>query len=365
MSSVWGRNIKISIFGESHGFGVGVVLDNLPPGIKLDLDEIKHHMKRRAPGQNAWSTHRKEDDAFEILSGFVNSYTTGTPLCMIIAGKDKKSSDYEKLLNLPRPGHADFTGHIRYRGFEDFRGGGHFSGRLTAPLVFAGSIARQILSARGINIAAHIKRIAKIDDKEFDKVKVDDVLLNQLKNKKFAVINDKKGDEMKLAIENARCDGDSVGGIIEAAAISLPAGIGSPIFDGVESVISSILFAIPAVKGVEFGSGFEISDMSGSTANDEYTINQKVITTITNNNGGLLGGITNSMPIIVRAAIKPTPSIAAVQNTVNIKTGIAQKIKIEGRHDPCIVPRAVPVVESAIALALLDACMDIQTTRGI
>lgn len=363
MSSMWGNNIKISIFGESHGSGIGVVIDNLPSGIALDWNEIRHHMKRRAPGRNEWSTPRKEDDAFSVLSGYYNGYTTGTPLSMVIYGKDKRSSDYDDFINLPRPGHADYTGRIRYNGFEDHRGGGHFSGRLTAPLVLAGSIARQILAQKGVVIGAHIQRIAKIDDKPFDMVNVDDIMLLDLIDKDFAVIDNEIGDKMIDAIFDAMDEDDSVGGVIEAAAISLPAGIGSPMFDGVESKVASMLFAIPAVKGVEFGSGFDISDMRGSEANDEFIINHKGVTTETNNNGGLLGGITNSMPVIVRVAIKPTPSIGKEQNTINVKNGMPQTIKVEGRHDPCIVPRAVPVVESALALALLDCFMDRSNRR--
>ncbi|MCK5128754.1 MAG: chorismate synthase [Clostridiales bacterium] len=364
MSSMWGRNIKISIFGESHGKAIGVVIDNLPSGIALDLNEINHHMKRRAPGQHAWATPRKEDDEVEILSGFFNGYTTGTPLSMIVHSKDRKSSDYDQLRNLPRPGHADHTGHIRYAGFEDFRGSGHFSGRLTAAVVMAGSVARQILAQKGVNIAAHIKKIAGIEDEPIDTIHPQDILLNELKNKQFAVINDAIGAQMKEAIADARDDSDSVGGVIEAVAIGIKAGVGSPMFSGVESIVSSILFAVPAVKGVEFGAGFAISDMQGSTSNDEYTMTDNGISTITNNNGGIIGGITNAMPIIVRVAIKPTASIGKEQNTINMKTGTPQKLKIDGRHDPCIVPRAVPVIESALAIALLDCYMDKASRKG-
>ena len=330
-------------------------MDNLPSGIKLDLDEIRHHMRRRAPGQNDWSSSRKEEDEFEIVSGYFNGFTTGTPLTMIMFNKDKKSGDYENLRNLLRPGHADHTGHVRYAGFEDFRGSGHFSGRLTAPLVFAGSVARQILRQKGVKIAAHILRLAKINDKFFDATRPNDILVDELRNKEFAVIDDEIGMQMKEAIADAKDNDDSVGGVIEACAIGVLSGMGSPIFENIESKISSIMFAIPAVKGVEFGAGFDIADMLGSEANDEYTIREKGIGTITNNNGGILGGITNSMPIILRVAIKPTPSIAKEQNTINMKTGALQKIKVEGMHDSCIVPRAVPIIESALALALADA----------
>ncbi len=363
MSSMWGRNFKVSIFGESHGVAVGVVIDNLPSGFAIDFGEVSHHMKRRAPGQNEWSTPRKEDDAYDILSGWHNGYTTGTPLCIVIPGKDRRSEDYDNLKYLPRPGHADFSARARYGGFEDRRGSGHFSGRLTSNLVLAGSIARQILAQKNIKVAAHIKRIAKIDDTPFDKVRIKDILMDELINKPFATINDEAGEKMKEAIAKAKADEDSVGGIIECAVTGLPAGIGSPMFESVESIISSMLFSVPAVKGVEFGSGFAISDMRGSESNDEYVMTYNGIETSTNNNGGIIGGITNSMPIIVRAAIKPTASIGKVQNTVNLKTGEEEQLKVEGRHDPCIVPRAVPVIESAVAIAVLDCMMERSTRR--
>jgi len=361
--SMWGRNFKISIFGESHGAAVGIVIDNLPSGFVIDFDQVRHHMKRRAPGQNEWSSPRKEDDDFNILSGWHNGRTTGTPLSIVIPGKDRRSEDYDNLLFLPRPGHADYSGHLRYGGFEDRRGSGHFSGRLTSNIVLAGSIARQILAQKGIKIAAHIKRLAKIDDTPFDKVKVKDILLDELINKEFAVINDDVGEKMKEAIANAKADEDSVGGVIECAVVGMPAGVGSPMFEGIESILSSMLFAVPAVKGVEFGSGFSISDMRGSEANDEYIMTYSGIGASTNNNGGIIGGITNSMPIVISVAVKPTASIGKVQRSVNLKTGEEQKLKVEGRHDPCIVPRAVPVIESAMAIALLDCMMEHSTRR--
>lgn len=361
--SMWGRNFKISVFGESHGVAVGVVIDNLPSGLAIDFSEVRHHMKRRAPGQNEWSTPRKEDDEFNVLSGWHNGYTTGTPLSIVIYGKDRRSEDYDNLLFLPRPGHADYSGHARYGGFEDRRGSGHFSGRLTSNIVLAGSIARQILAQKGIKIAAHINRLAKIDDKSFDKVKIKDILLDELINKEFPVISDEVGEKMKEAIAAAKADEDSVGGIIECAVTGVPAGIGSPMFDTVEGTLASMLFSVPAVKGVEFGSGFSISDMQGSESNDEYIMTHNGIVTNTNNNGGIIGGITTSMPIVVRVAVKPTASISKEQNTVNLKTGKEQKLKVEGRHDPCIVPRAVPVIESAMAIALLDCMMERSTRR--
>ena len=363
MSSMWGRNFKISVFGESHGVAVGIVIDNLPSGLAIDFDEVRHHMKRRAPGQHEWTTPRKEDDEFNILSGWHNGYTTGTPLCIVIPGRDRRSEDYDNLQYLPRPGHADYTGHVRYGGFEDRRGSGHFSGRLTSNLVLAGSIARQILAQKGIKIAAHIKRLACIDDTPFDKVNVKDILFDELINKDFAVINDDIAVDMKEAIADAKAEEDSVGGIIECAAVGLPAGIGSPMFESVESILSSMLFSVPAVKGVEFGSGFAISDMHGSQSNDEYVMTYNGIGTKTNHNGGIIGGITNSMPIIVSVAIKPTASIGKVQNTVNLRTGEEERLKVEGRHDPCIVPRAIPVIESAMAIALLDCLMERATRR--
>ncbi|MCM8711600.1 chorismate synthase [Clostridium sp. SYSU_GA19001] len=354
MSGVWGQRIKFSIFGESHGKGIGITIDGLPSGIKLDLEEIQFEMGRRAPGKNEFSTPRNEKDSFEILSGYFNESTTGTPLCAVIWNKDQHSKDYSELKNAMRPGHADYTGFIKYKGFNDYRGGGHFSGRLTAPLVFAGAIAKQILAEKDIYIGSHIYQIGNIYDTPFDKVNIELTSLKELHKKSFPVINEQKEEEMKNAILEAKKNLDSVGGVIEAAAINLPAGLGSPFFDSVESTLAHLLFSIPAVKGVEFGAGFSISSLRGSQANDEFYIENGKVQTLTNNNGGILGGITNGMPLIFKAAFKPTPSIGKPQKTVNISKMENTELEVRGRHDPCIVQRAIPVVEAVTAMAVLD-----------
>jgi chorismate synthase len=355
---MWGKNIKLSIFGESHGKAIGVVIDGLPPGIELDIEYINKEMNRRAPGKNKISTSRKEGDKYEILSGYFNGKTTGTPLASVIYNTNQRSRDYEAVKSIMRPGHADYTGHIRYSGFNDYRGGGHFSGRLTAPLVFAGAIAKQILLNKNILIGSHIKSIGNIEDNSFNSINIDASLLRNLSRKEFSVIDDEKGREMKEYILKIKEEKDSVGGIIEAAIINLPLGLGSPFFDSVESKLSHIIFSIPAVKGVEFGEGFNITKMKGSQANDELYIKEGKVTAYSNNNGGILGGITNGMPIILKVAIKPTPSIGKLQRTVDIEKGIETEFEIKGRHDPCIVPRAVPVIEAAIAMALVDLIME-------
>lgn len=361
MSSMWGKNLKISIFGESHGSEIGVVVDGLEPGFEIDLDEVERQMDRRKPGKNRMSTARKEDDKANIVSGFFEGRTTGTPLCATIKNKDRKSADYTQIRDNFRPGHADYTGFVRYNGFNDYRGGGHFSGRLTAPIVFAGAICRQILEKKGIEIVSHIKAIKDIDDSSFDYTNIEDNLIERLSYSDFPLIDESLEDEMKAEILKARESLNSVGGKIECAVIGMDAGVGSPIFDSVESVISSMMFSIPAVKGIEFGEGFDISKMYGSEANDEMYIDDNGnILSYTNNNGGVIGGITNGMPVVFTVAIKPTPSIASKQRTVNVadlrSDGDVKNTEIEvnGRHDPCIVQRAVSVIESAAAIAVLD-----------
>ena len=361
MSSMWGKNLKISIFGESHGAEIGVVIDGLEPGFEIDLDEVERQMDRRKPGKNRLSTARKEDDKANIVSGFFEGKTTGTPLCATIKNKDRKSADYTQIRDNFRPGHADYTGFVRYKGFNDYRGGGHFSGRLTAPIVFAGAICRQILEKKGIKITSHIKAIKNIEDSSFDYTNIDEKLIKRLSYSDFPLIDESLEDSMKNEILKAREILDSVGGKIECAVVGIDAGIGSPIFDSVESVISSMMFSIPAVKGIEFGEGFDISRMYGSESNDEmYVDNEGKILSYTNNNGGVIGGITNGMPIVFTVAIKPTPSISSKQRTVNVadlrSDGDVKNTEIEvnGRHDPCIVQRAVSVIESAAAIAMLD-----------
>ncbi|MDD2482316.1 MAG: chorismate synthase [Lutispora sp.] len=354
MSGIWGNKIKISIFGESHGEAIGAVIDGLPSGIKLDLEAIRFQMKRRAPGRNDFATERTEEDKFEILSGYFNGYTTGTPLSFIIRNNDKKSSDYEYIRDIPRPGHGDYTGRIKYKGYNDYRGGGHFSGRLTASIVFSGSVCRQILEDKGIVITSHIKSIGKIDDDAFDFNYIDKDLISRLNDMELPLIDKEKANMMKEEILSAKADEDSIGGSIECALLGLPAGIGDPYFGSVESKLSHILFSIPGVKGIEFGSGFHITRLKGSQANDVLYLDNGEIKTRTNHNGGIAGGITNGMPVIFRVAIKPTSSIGITQNSVDIGKMEEVEFNITGRHDPCIVPRAVPVVEAAASIAILD-----------
>lgn len=359
MSSTWGNNIKISIFGESHGVGIGVVIDGLPAGEKIDFDEVQFQMNRRAPGQDNTSTPRREEDMPEVCAGILNDITTGAPLCAVIENANTRSVDYDKLQRLPRPGHADYTAAVRYNGYNDVRGGGHFSGRLTAPLTFAGSICRQILARRGITIGAHIYAIGNIYDIPFDPVDVNAEQLTELQNHFFALNKPETEASMRRMIDEARMDRDSVGGIIEAAAVGVPAGIGSPMFNGVENTLASIIYGVPAVKGVEFGAGFDIVRMRGSEANDPYKIMGNRVITTSNNNGGILGGISNGMPILLRAAIKPTPSISQEQHTVDLKEGRDAILTVGGRHDPCIVPRALPVIESAMAIGITDLMKEV------
>lgn len=365
MSGTWGNNIRLTIFGESHGEAIGVVIDGIPAGIKLDLDYIKKEMKRRAPGNNNISTPRKEKDLFNIVSGYFNDYTTGTPLTCIIYNTNQHSRDYDKIKSVMRPGHADYTGYIRYNGHNDYRGGGHFSGRITAPLVFAGAIAKQLLLKRNIKIVSHVKSIGTIKDKSYRDIVIHDELIDMLPLEEIPVLEKGIDQLMRELILKAKEQDDSVGGIIETAIINIPAGIGSPFFDSIESKLSQLLFSIPAVKGVEFGEGFNISSMKGSQANDQYYIEDGVIKTDTNNNGGVLGGITNGMPIVFSTAFKPTPSIGKTQKTVDISTMENVETSTQGRHDPCIVPRAVPVVESVSALALLELIVDKEGTEWL
>ncbi|WP_368292782.1 chorismate synthase [Dehalobacter sp. TBBPA1] len=358
MSGTWGEYLKLSLFGESHGKCIGIILDGLPAGLKLDLPFISRELARRAPGKNALSTPRKEKDEFEILSGFFKGTTTGAPLCCVIWNKDQHSGDYCELKDTVRPGHADYTAMVKHRGFNDYRGGGHFSGRLTAPLVLAGAIAKQVLEKKGIMIGSHILNIGGIGEDHFDSLRIDSGLLWKLTEQEFPVLSEEAGIRMKQEILQAKAKEDSVGGVIETAVVGLPAGLGSPFFDSAESKIAHLLFAVPAVKGVEFGTGFAITQMKGSEANDPYALADDKVVTLSNHNGGILGGITNGMPLLFRAAVKPTPSIGKVQQTVNMASREETQITVQGRHDPCIVPRAVPVVESAAALALLDLMIE-------
>lgn len=359
MSSTWKNNLSFTVFGESHGPAIGVCMDNVPPGETIDVDKIYQFMSRRAPKKDGTTTMRNEKDIPQIISGYHNGKTTGTPLVAMIANSDQHSQDYNNLSKLARPGHADYTGALRYRGFNDIRGGGHFSGRLTAPLCFAGAVAGQILEKRGIYVGAHIAEIHGITDKSFDPIKTsrDDII--ELRSKDFPVIIDVQGNEMKKEILNAREEQDSVGGIIECIAVNVPAGIGSPIFDGLENSIAQLIFGIPAVKGLEFGAGFEVAKMTGSENNDEFYVDDRgFVVTKTNSHGGILGGISSGMPITLRVAVKPTPSISKPQDTIDYSAMKNETLVVKGRHDPCIVPRAVPCVEAAVNIALLSHMLE-------
>jgi chorismate synthase len=357
MSSEFGKNIKLSIFGESHGSAIGCVIDGLPSGVKLDMDKIYVDMARRAPGKDKSATPRLEKDIPNIISGVIDNVTTGAPLAMIIENTNTRSGDYSNLMTVPRPSHSDYPAYVKYDGNNDIRGGGHFSGRLTAPIVFAGAVAKQILKSKGITVGAHIAKIAGVQDEMFDKNNISPQLLEELSSQPFSTISAVAQEKMRAAIERARMEQDSVGGVIECAAVGMPVGVGANIFSTVESHLSSILFGVPAVKGVEFGAGFDIADMFGSQANDAYCIKDGKVALVSNNNGGILGGMTSGAPIVLRVAIKPTPSISKPQQSVNLQTMEEETLVVKGRHDPCIVPRAVPVVEAAVAFGLLDIMM--------
>ena len=354
MSGIWGNSLKVAIFGESHGNAIGITIDGLPSGVEIDMDKVLEEMARRAPGKSKLSTARNEKDAPEILSGFFEGRTTGTPLCGIIRNGDTRSKDYGKLKDLMRPGHADYSGNIRYSGFNDYSGGGHFSGRITAPLVFAGAICKQVLAKQGITIGAHVKKIKDISDDSFDYTNISSDLLLSLNKEELPLLDKSKEETMRNVIIDAKSQGDSVGGVIECAITGVKAGYGDPFFDSVESRLSHLLFSVPAVKGVEFGLGFDITELYGSEANDSYYYDGDVVKTRTNNNGGILGGITNGMPVVFKVGIKPTPSISKKQHTINIQTKTNEDLVIEGRHDPCIVQRAVPVIEAVAAIGILD-----------
>lgn len=354
MSNIYGRSIKVSIFGESHGAGIGVVIDGMEPGLSLDMEEVRRQMARRAPG-GSLSTPRKEADQVEILSGIRNDVTCGTPICGVIYNQNTRSKDYDKTRSLLRPSHADYTGHVKYRGYEDYRGGGHFSGRITAPLVFAGAICRQALEARGIQIGSHIVKLYDIEERRFAQEDLTAEKMEVLGQERLPLLNPENAERIAQQIENARKECNSLGGIVETALTGLPAGMGDPFFDSMESRLAQILFSVPAVKGVSFGAGWEFAGMTGAQANDPYRLRDGRIETVTNHNGGILGGITNGMPVVFQTVIKPTPSIARPQQTVNMDTMQEETLEITGRHDPCIIPRAIPVLEAAAMIAVYDA----------
>lgn len=353
MSSILtGKHIQVSVFGQSHSKAIGAVIDGLPAGVKIDSEKVAAFMRRRAPGNTKYSTKRREADEPVVLSGLVDGVTCGAPLGFLIENTNTRSSDYDNLRAVPRPGHADYPANVRYGGYQDVAGGGHFSGRLTAPLCFAGAVCLQILEQKGVKVQAHIYELAGVRDIPFDPITITDARPGE---KVFPVISDACGEEMQAEIEKARMSADSVGGIVECAVTGMPAGLGNPMFDGIENQLARNIFGVPAVKGLEFGNGFACAKLRGSQNNDPYTIdeNGKIVTT-SNNNGGILGGITSGMPILFRVAVKPTSSIGKEQQSVNLNTMQPEKLIVHGRHDPCIVPRAVPVIEAVTAITMLD-----------
>ena len=357
MSSEFGKLLKVSVFGQSHGKAIGVMMDGLPAGEAIDTALLQTFLDRRKPGRSRLSTERRESDIPTFLSGLENGITCGAPLCAVIENSDQHSSDYTELADKPRPSHADYTAHVKWGGHADMRGGGHFSGRLTAPLCIAGGIAKQILARRGIFIGAHLSAVAGIPDDAFPLHPTAE-LFDAVAAKSFPVLNDEAGAAMQQAVLSAREDGDSVGGIVECAVIGLPAGLGDPMFDGLENRLAAALFGIPAVKGLEFGAGFSACALRGSENNDPFAVENGTIVTTQNRAGGILGGITTGMPVTLRVAIKPTPSIAKTQQTVSLSADEITELNISGRHDPCIAHRAVPVVEAVTAAVILDILLE-------
>ncbi len=361
MSSIFGNNIKVSVFGQSHSRAIGCVIDSLPAGINISLSKLQSFMERRAPGRNQYSTPRKEGDVPEFVSGVLPKkddhdtvVTCGAPICALIYNSDTRSSDYDAFYDIPRPSHADYSANLAYGGYQDVRGGGHFSGRLTAPLCIAGGICIQYLESIGIFTGAHIASVGEINDTLFDPVNVSKTQLEAVKNVDFPTLDFGSAELMKALIESCKKEGDSIGGTVECAVIGLPAGLGAPMFDTVEGMLAKALFAVPAVKGVEFGSGFAGSRQKGTQSNDPFAYENTRVITLQNNSGGIQGGITNGMPIIFRTAFKATPTIAREQASISFKSGENTILCASGRHDPCIVQRAVPVVEAVTALTLCD-----------
>ncbi len=349
MSSSYGKDMRITIFGQSHSPAIGVTIEGIPAGQEIDFNELAVFLDRRAPGRNEFSTARREADKPEFISGIKGNFTCGTPLTAIIRNTDTRSQDYEELVRIPRPGHADYTANVKYGGAQDYAGGGHFSGRMTAPLCVAGGIFMQFLRREGIEIISCIKSIGSISD--------ENELTVSTAGKEFPAVSDDAGEKMRALIAAAKAEGDSVGGVIECKVIGVPAGLGDPMFDGIENRIAQAVFGIPAVKGIEFGIGFAAAKLRGSENNDCFEMKENKVVTKTNNCGGILGGITDGMPVVFRAAIKPTPSVAKEQRTLNLVTGEQEILRVGGRHDPCIVPRAVPCIESAAAIAVYDALL--------
>lgn len=360
MSFNFGKNIKISIFGQSHSESIGVVIDGLPVGFKINMDKILDFMDKRRPGSSNLTTPRNELDIPKIISGLVDGKTCGSPICAFIENNDTRSKDYDKLKNVPRPSHSDYPAYIKYKGFNDIRGGGHFSARLTAPLCFAGAICLQLLEQKGINIAAKITSIKNTQCEKFNPVKVTNEELNIIKSKNGLSVDNKNEKLMLDEILTAKNNGDSVGGKVQCCVLGLECGIGEPIFESVESRLSSAMFSIPAVKGIEFGNGFDACKLFGSENNDEYYYEDGKVKTKTNNSGGIVGGITTGMPLIFTVGFKPTSSIQKEQNSIDLTTKKNTKLIIEGRHDPCIVLRGIPCVEAMTAITLTDLILDME-----
>lgn len=356
MSGIWGNNLELSIFGESHGPAIGITINGLPAGLEINMEAVLKEMARRAPGSSDLTTPRKEKDQPEIITGFLDGKTTGTPLTAIIWNTNTRSKDYSQMKKLMRPGQADYPGRVRFDGHNDYRGSGHFSGRITAPLVFAGAICKQLLAEKDIIIGSHVLSIKDVYDQSFEEqAAVDLEAIEKMSSQQLPLFDGAKQTEMENVIRTAKKNLDSVGGVAEVFALGVPAGYGNPFFDSVESAIAHLVFSVPATQGIEFGAGFGITQMLGSEANDEYYYDDDgEIKTKTNNNGGILGGITYGMPIVFRTAIKPPASIEKKQETIDIEAEENTTIEVHGRHDPCIVPRVIPVLEAVTAIALVD-----------
>lgn len=354
MSSTYGEMLKLSIFGQSHGAAIGMTLDGVPAGLSVDLEELQRFLNRRAPGQNDWSTPRKEEDRPEFLAGILNGYTCGAPIAAVIHNNNTRPKDYSNLHDCPRPGHADYTAQVKYKGYQDAAGGGHFSGRLTAPLCIAGGLCKQWLEQEGIRIGAHIVQIGLMNGEYFDSMNPELDRIGSV----FPTLTTEAAETMQETIAKARAEGESVGGTVECAVIGLPVGLGEPMFGGMESRIAQIVYGIPAVKAMEIGLGDSFAIVPGSESNDDFTVEDGRIKTLTNRCGGILGGITNGMPLLFTATFKPTPSISKKQQSVSLSRMENTTLEIHGRHDPCIVPRAVPVVEAAAAIAIYDAYLE-------
>lgn len=356
MSGIWGKKLELSLFGESHGDAIGITINGLPPGLEIDLEKVQFEMSRRAPGRSDLATPRKEKDLPEILSGFLDGKATGAPLTAIIRNTNTRSKDYSLLKDVMRPGHADYPGLMRYKGHHDYRGSGHFSGRITAPIVFAGAICKQLLEQKGVTIGSHVQSIGDLEDERFaDQKEVTKEQVEAFSQEELPMFNPSKKEEIRQLILDAKEEGDSVGGVVETFVLGIPAGYGNPFFDSVESTLAHLVFSVPATKGIEFGIGFDITRLKGSEANDEYYYDDNgQVKTRSNNNGGIIGGITYGMPIVFRTAVKPPASIKKKQETINVKEGKAAELSVEGRHDPCIVPRVLPVLEAVTAIGLTD-----------